>query len=69
MSDVIEIFANGTQIERDFTPEEKAQREADRLEKEQKIKEEVEAKAKREAALAKLAALGLTTDDLSALGL
>lgn len=68
MADVIETFPDGTQIERDFTAQEKAQREADKLAWVAKLKAEKEAVVKRQEALAKLAALGLTTDDLSILG-
>lgn len=42
---------------------------AKELKAEEKAQAEAEAQAKREAALSKLAALGLTTDDLKALGL
>ena len=55
--------------ERDETAQEKAKREAYELEVTQ-IKTEAEAKAQAKAAAeGKLAALGLTTDDLRALGL
>ncbi len=69
MADIIETFADGTVIERNFTEQELAQIEADRLEFENR-KAEKEAKAAvKEAAQAKLAALGLTVEDLQALGL
>jgi hypothetical protein len=52
-----------TNIIRDLTPEEIA------ILKEDFDRRNDEAQAKREAALSKLAALGLTADDLRALGL
>ena len=70
MSDVIEIDAStGEVIERDFTPEEIAQYNADQAVAEAAEQARLEARAKREAALDKLAALGLTRDDLTALSL
>ena len=69
MSDVIEIFADGTTIERDFTEAELEQIEKDKtaeLAKQAEAERKAEAKA---AAESKLAALGLTTMDLKALGL
>lgn len=67
MSDVLEInVPTGQHVERDFTPEELAERQAMILELQQACQE---AEAKREKALEKLAALGLTRDDLTALGL
>lgn len=59
----------GENIVRDGTPEEIAKWEESRQRKEAVRAELAEAQAKREAALSKLAALGLTTDDLKALGL
>lgn len=56
-------------IYRDPTPEELAQAIIDSERVAAKAKAEAEAAAKREAALSKLAALGLTPDDLTALGL
>ena len=60
-------------IERDMTAEELAQAEADKLlaeaTKQAEKEAEAEAEAKRSVALAKLEALGLTVDDLEALGL
>ena len=58
-----------TDIERDMTADEVRQHQefVKRLEAEEL--ERAEAEAKREAALSKLAALGLTADDLKALGL
>ena len=69
MADVIETFADGTVVERDFTKTELAQIAADKA---TTVAQEAEAKAKAQAkatAESKLAALGLTTDDLRALGL
>lgn len=60
---------NGDYIEREMNDEEFAQQqkdEADALESRQAL---AEAAAKKAAAEAKLAALGLTADDLRALGL
>lgn len=54
---------------RDYTPQEVAEVEAAQAEATARAQAEVEAEAKREAALSKLAALGLTADDLKALGL
>lgn len=56
-------------IEREMTADELAQMEADQAAFEAAKKERKEAEEKKEAAAAKLAALGLTTDDLKALGL
>lgn len=58
-----------TITERDFTPEEKAQRIQDEAAAVAAKKIADEAVLKREAAVAKLVALGLTVDDLIALGL
>lgn len=59
----------GEIIERDMTAEELAQVSLD-IEKAQAFQAKLEAEeAKRFTALAKLAALGLTADDLKALGL
>ena len=69
MADIIETFADGTIVERDFTAEEKAQNAKDLAELEAKEAAKLKAIADKEAAQAKLAALGLTTDDLKALGL
>ena len=69
MADVIETFADGTVIERNFTEAELAQIEKDKA-AEIARKAEAEAKAQAKAtAEGKLAALGLTTNDLRALGL
>lgn len=56
-------------IERDMTPQEIAQWEADKIASEARQQAKNEADAKRAAAEAKLAALGLTPDDLRSLGL
>lgn len=69
MADIIETFADGTVVERDFTAEEKAQKAKDLAEAEAREAAKLKAIADREAAKAKLAELGLTTDDLKALGL
>jgi hypothetical protein len=69
MADIIETFADGTIVERDFTAEEKAQNAKDLAELEAKEAAKLKAIADKEAAQIKLAALGLTTDDLKALGL
>ena len=59
----------GEVIEREMNAEELAQFELDKVE-ERKSKEQIaEAAAKKAAAEAKLAALGLDADDLKALGL
>jgi hypothetical protein len=70
MADVIEInVATGKRIERDFTPEEQAQREADIA---AAIQAQVDADAAeadrvalRASAESKLAALGLTVDEIA----
>ena len=70
---VVTVYPDGTVEERDATPEEVAQREADhkafkaQAEAEKKAREEVE--AKRASAKAKLAALGLDADEIAAMGL
>lgn len=71
---VTEVNAQtGETIVRDATEAEIAQIEKDAIEqekiKEAKMQAEAEATAKKAAAEAKLAALGLTADDLKALGL
>lgn len=64
--DVLEIDAiTGETLTRDFTPEEKKEREQAQVAME---RERQEIEERRQAALAKLAALGLTRDDLAALG-
>ena len=72
MADVVEInCATGEVTERDFTPEEKAQREADAAKfAEEQAEREAADKAKADAkasAEAKLAALGLSADEIAAL--
>ena len=72
MSDVLEInVATGERIERDFTPEELAQREADVAAAAEREALEAEKAAAREAAresgVAKLLALGLTVDEVAAM--
>lgn len=70
MTDILEVDAlTGDSVTRAFTPEEIAQREADAAAEAARQQAEADALAAREAALAKLAALGLTVDDLAALGL
>ena len=59
----------GEIIEREMNAEEIADMELRYAEKLARLAAEEEAKAKRQAALNKLAALGLDTDDLKALGL
>jgi purine-nucleoside phosphorylase len=56
-------------IDREMTDEEFAQWEIDQINFKKMADEELAMKAKKSAAEAKLAALGLTTDDLKALGL
>ena len=72
MTDILEInVATGERIERDFTPEEQAQREADIA---AALQAQVDADAAeadrvalRASAEAKLAALGLTVDEITAI--
>lgn len=59
----------GEEIVRDMNAEELAQLEQDEAEAAQRAVQQAEAEAAKSAAEAKLAALGLTTDDLKALGL
>lgn len=60
----------GESIEREMTDSEAADFAAKQLEKDNaRLQKEAEKIAAKEAAQAKLAALGLTTDDLKALGL
>ena len=59
----------GEETWRDYTAEEIAEVEAAQAEAAIKAQELAEAEAKRSVAAAKLAALGLTADDLKALGL
>jgi hypothetical protein len=60
---------DGTFIERPFTDEEMVVWEKDQADEIARKQAIIEAEAKRAAAEAKLAALGLTSDDLKALGL
>lgn len=69
MADIIETFADGTVIERNFTEQELAQIEADKIANAERLAKIEELKAAKEAAYSKLAALGLTTKELQALGL
>ena len=69
MADVTEIdTATGEVTERDFTPEELAQFETDRINNETRVLAEAEATAERlavrESAMAKLAALGLNINEI-----
>lgn len=59
----------GEVIEREMNQAELAQYEIDEAQREAELKVEAEAQAKRQAAEAKLVALGLDLDDLRALGL
>lgn len=59
----------GEEIIRDMNAEELAQWEIDKARSAQRQAQEAAAVSAKEAAQAKLAALGLTTDDLKALGL
>jgi hypothetical protein len=59
----------GKEIWRDYTDAEIAEVEKAQAEAQAKVEMEAEAQAKREIAEAKLVALGLTADDLRALGL
>jgi hypothetical protein len=69
MTKLIETFSDGTTTERDLTEQELAQIEADKLTEAERIAR-LEAKAQaKEVAQAKLSALGLTVEDLEALGL
>jgi len=69
----MKIYEHNTQtgeaVERDMTPAEVAQFNKDKAEAETKAKAETQAQAARDAAKAKLTALGLSLDDLAALGL
>ena len=59
----------GEETWRDYTAKEIVQVEAAQAEAEDRAQAEAEAQAKRSTAIAKLEALGLTVDDLEALGL
>lgn len=72
MADIVIInAATGERIEREFTPEERAQREKDIAEWEKRqVAEETERAAReaaRASALTKLAALGLTEEEAAAI--
>lgn len=72
MADVLIVdVATGERIERDFTPEELAQREADQIAAEEaeaaRVEEENAKIAAKESALQKLAALGLTEEEAKAI--
>lgn len=69
MANVVEIFADGKKIERDFTEQELAQIEKDKADELDRLAKIEQLTATKVAAHAKLAALGLTVDDLQALGL
>lgn len=69
MADIIETFADGTVIERDFTEQELAQIETDKIANAERFAKIEELNQAKETAYAKLAALGLTVADLEALGL
>jgi len=69
MADVIETFADGTVIERDFTEQEKTQIELDKIANAERLAKIEQLKTAKATAQAKLEALGLTTQDLKALGL
>ena len=69
MADVVETLADGTVIERDFTKAELAQIKADKAAYAERIAKVEELAAAKLAAQEKLAALGLTVEDLNALGL
>lgn len=59
----------GEEIEREMTDDEFVAYQAEKAEQALKTQALADAQAAKEAAQAKLAALGLTTDDLKALGL
>jgi len=65
----ISDLATGEVIEREMNAEELAQWEADKTQAEAKLEAKNQAVLAKAAAQAKLAALGLTADDLKALGL
>jgi len=59
----------GEEIEREMNAQELTQYEKDQADAKATATKQAETEAAKSAALAKLAALGLTTDDLKALGL
>lgn len=72
MPDVIEVWADtGKVVERDFTPEELAQREEDRINAEiaktKRLEEETAAAEARAAAIAHVRSLGFTDDMIKVL--
>lgn len=69
MADIIETFADGTVIERNFTEQELAQIKADKIANAERLAKIEELKQAKETVYAKLSALGLTLEDLQALGL
>lgn len=69
MANVIETLADGTVIERDFTEQELAQIELDKIANTERLAKIEELKAAKETAYVKLAAIGLTAKELQALGL
>jgi hypothetical protein len=74
-NDLIKIIdaSTGEEVEREMTDEEQASRDAEvtayLAEKAKKEGESLKAEADKSSAAAKLAALGLTLDDLKAIGL
>jgi hypothetical protein len=69
LTEINTITGEETITERDETAVEIKEREAFEAEKAKRLAKQTEAEAAKTAAQAKLAALGLTTDDLKALGL
>ena len=72
MADIVEVWADtGERVERDFTPEEQAQRDVDAAAYEAAqaaaVAEAAVVAAARESAVAKLAALGLSEVEVAAL--
>ena len=71
MTQYIETFPDGTTFERDWTPEELAQFETDRIDNEARVLAESDATAERlavrESAMAKLTALGLSDVEVAAI--
>ena len=64
MADVIETFADGTVVERDFTKSELAQIEKDKA---KQLAKQAEAEAKETAKAALLSKLGITTEEAALL--
>lgn len=60
---------SGETIERNYDSKEIAELEKEQIEADKRVKAQNAKTIAKDAALAKLAALGLTTDDLKALGL